>query len=157
MGTPASGAAVCMSMDVIQTRGASGRRSSNVLVVAAALGFAGCAPTAPALPRVWGSDQVGVSVLGGVATFQFLASGECYGAFGVVPAVIPSGSFALSGTYSQLIGAYPGRIDHAAVYTGAATQNTMRVSIVVPDLPQTLGPFTLAAGVAKSWPACAYP
>ena len=114
-----------------------------------------CAPTT-ADRATWGSDQASLRIADNKATVQVLASGGCYGAYGDIDAV-PSGSFALSGTYTQLLGAYPGRIQYPAEFTGTIVGNVMTLSIRVPALQQTLGPFRLSAGVTSAWSACLYP
>jgi hypothetical protein len=117
---------------------------------------AACAPTTPDSPTSWGSDQASLSIAENKATVQVLASGGCYGAYGDLDHV-PDGTFALSGTYTQLMGAYPGSIEYTAEYTGTIVGNVMTLSITVPALQQTIGPFRLTAGVAPGWSACLYP
>jgi len=68
-----------------------------------------------------------------------------------------SGSFALAGTYTQLIGAYPGSVQYESEYDGSISGSTMTLSISVPALQQTLGPFHLTAGVTSAWSPCLYP
>jgi hypothetical protein len=115
-----------------------------------------CGPTAPDRPAAWGSDQANLSIVGNKATVQVLAPGGCYGAYGNIDA-IPSGTFALSGTYTQLMGAYPGSIQYTAEYVGTIVGNVMTLSISLPALQQTIGPFRLTAGVSSVWTACLYP
>jgi hypothetical protein len=91
------------------------------------------------------------------ATVQVLAPGGCYGAYGDFDHAVPSGTFTLAGTYTQLIGAYPGSIQHTAEYAGTIVGNVMTLSISVPALQQTIGPFRLTAGVTSAWSACLYP
>ena len=121
-----------------------------------ALTGSACAPTTPDRPATWGSDQASLSIAENKATVQILASGGCYGAYGDIDHV-PSGSFALSGTYTQLMGAYPGSIQYTAEYTATVVGNVMTLSITVPELQQTIGPFGLTAGVTSAWSACRYP
>ena len=115
-----------------------------------------CAPTTPESPTSWGSDQASLSIADNKATVQILASDGCYGAYGDLDQV-PDGTFALSGTYTQLMGAYPGSIQYTAEYTGTIVGNVMTLSISVPALQQTIGPFRLTAGVTSTWSACLYP
>jgi hypothetical protein len=116
-----------------------------------------CGPTAPDRPATWGSDQASLSIAENKATVQVLAPGGCYGAYGDIDHAVASGTFALSGTYTQLMGAYPGRIQYTAEYTGTIVANVMTLSISVPALQQTIGPFRLTAGVTSAWSACLYP
>jgi hypothetical protein len=115
-----------------------------------------CAPTTPDSPTRWGSDQASLSIADNKATVQVLASGGCYGAYGDLDRV-PDGTFAISGTYTQLMGAYPGSIQYTAEYAGTIVGNVMTLSINVPALQQTIGPFRLTAGVTSAWSACLYP
>jgi hypothetical protein len=105
----------------------------------------------------WGSPEASVRITGDQATIQLMAAGGCYGSYGNIDEALPSGSFALSGSYTQLMGVYPGSIQYPAQYAGTIAGNTMTLSISVPALQQTLGPFHLAAGVTSSWSPCLYP
>lgn len=120
------------------------------------LAIGACASTGP--DRLgWGSSQVSLTVAESSATLQLLAAGGCYGSYGEIPEPIPPGSFSLPGTYTQLTGVYPGRVQYPAQYVGAVAGRHLTLTISVPGLQQTLGPFRLTYGVAKSWPACLYP
>jgi hypothetical protein len=116
-----------------------------------------CGSTAPDRLATWGSDQASLSLAENKATVQVLAPGGCYGAYGSIDHAVLSATFTLSGTYTQLIGAYPGSIQYAAEYTGTIVGNVMTLSISVPALQQTIGPFHLTAGVTSAWSACLYP
>jgi hypothetical protein len=129
------------------------RRSALVFTL---LGSA-CGPTTPDQPATWGSDQASLSVAENKATVQVLSPGGCYGAYGNIDHALLSGTFTLSGTYTQLIGAYPGSIQYRAEYAGTIVGNIMTLSISVPALQQTIGPFRLTAGVTSAWSACLYP
>jgi hypothetical protein len=109
-----------------------------------------------AAPGPWGSGAASLSVTASGATIRIRA-GECYGSYGVVGAPVPAGSFSLSGTFTQLMGAYPGKIDYAAQFTGATQGQTMTLTITVPALERTVGPFSLVHGVTTTWPQCLYP
>ena len=122
-----------------------------------ALSIAACASTEPGGPAVWGSEQASLSVAESKATLQILASGGCYGSYGEIDQPIPSGTFTLSGTYTQLMGVYPGSVQYTAQYIGTVAGRHMTLSIRVPAVEQMLGPFNLSYGVTKSWPACQYP
>jgi hypothetical protein len=115
-----------------------------------------CGPTTPDGPATWGSDQASLRIAENKATVQVLAPGGCYGAYGDIDHV-PSGTFALAGTYTQLMGVYPGSIQYSAEYAGTVVGNVMTLSISVPALQQTIGPFRLNAGVTSAWSACLYP
>ena len=117
----------------------------------------GCGSTEPDQPTTWGSEQANLSIDGNVATVKILASGGCYGSYGEIPHAIPAGTFTLPGTYTQLIGAFPGSIQYAAEYSGSIVADTMTLTISVPALQQTIGPFHLIAGVTASWSPCLYP
>ena len=116
-----------------------------------------CGSTAPDRLATWGSNQASLSLADNKATLQVLAPGGCYGAYGSFDHAVLSGTFTLSGTYTQLIGAYPGSIQYAAEYAGTIVGNVMTLSISVPALQQTIGPFHLTAGVTSAWSACLYP
>ena len=105
----------------------------------------------------WGSNEVSLTIAESSATLQILASGGCYGSYGEIDRAIPQGSFTLMGTYTQLTGVYPGSIQYTAQYVGAVAGRHMTLTINIPDLQQTLGPFSLTYGVVKTWPACLYP
>ena len=122
-----------------------------------ALTIAACASTAPDQPAVWGSSEATLTIAETGATLRILASGGCYGSYGDIEQPIPSGAFTLSGTYTQLMGAYPGRVQYPAQYIGTVAGRHMTLAITVPALQQHLGPFSLIYGVAQSWPACLYP
>jgi hypothetical protein len=132
------------------------RRVLQASLVVALMGSA-CGPTTPENPATWGSDQASLSIADNRATVQVLAAGGCYGAYGEFDHAIVSGTFTLSGTYTQLMGAYRGRNQYAAEYAGTIVGNAMTLSIDVPALQQTIGPFRLIAGVTSAWSACLYP
>jgi hypothetical protein len=70
---------------------------------------------------------------------------------------IPNGSFSIDGTYTQLTGAYPGKIEYAARYSGIVEGNRIAIAISVPALQQGFGPFQLAAGLNNAWSPCLFP
>ena len=127
-------------------------RSWYLLLAAAA-----CSSTGPDQPAVWSSDEVSLTVAESRTTLQFLASGGCYGSTGAIEQPIPSGSFTLSGTYRQLMGVYPGYADYPAEFSGVTSGQYLTLTINVPALQRTLGPFSLRSGVTRSWSACLYP
>jgi hypothetical protein len=121
------------------------------------LSNAACASTGPDQGAVWGSNEVSLTIAESTTTLQILASGGCYGSYGEIDQPIPSGTFSLTGTYTQLTGVYPGSVQYPAQYDGAVAGRHMTLTISVPTLQQTLGPLSLTHGVAKTWPACLYP
>jgi hypothetical protein len=116
-----------------------------------------CESTSPRGTAIWGSDQASVRIIDGRTEVQIIAAGGCYGSYGNIDRAVPSGTFALAGTYTQLIGAYPGSRQYSAEYDGSVVGNSMTISISVPALPQTLGPYHLTAGVTSTWSPCLYP
>ena len=116
-----------------------------------------CASTGPDQDAVWGSSQVSLTIAETTTTLQILASGGCYGSYGEIDQPIRSLTFSLTGTYTQLTGVYPGSVQYPAQYDGAIAGRHMTLTISVPTLGQTLGPFSLTHGVAQTWPACLYP
>ena len=123
-----------------------------------ALWSAACATTLPdGSTAAWGSNQASLTIAESTATIQVLASGGCYGSFGEIDQPIPLGTFTLPGTYTQLMGVYPGSAQYPAQYLGTVAGRQMTLSISVPALQQILGPFSLTLGVVKTWPVCLYP
>jgi hypothetical protein len=116
----------------------------------------------PLPPGVWGSAEASLTIREGGATLEILSepfspTGACFGRYGDVGPKIPNGRFFLPGTYTQLMGAYPGKIDYRAQYSGVVVGNTLSISIEVPGLQQSFGPFVLVQGVSSSWTPCLYP
>lgn len=117
-----------------------------------------CNPAAPDQTKQWGSDRASLTIDQNNAILHILASGGCYGSYGEFKdASKLSSTFALSGTYTELTGVFPGSRQYAAEFTGTVAKSQMTLSVSVPALQRTLGPFSLTAGVEKTWPACAYP
>src|SRR5262249_11361492 len=104
-----------------------------------------------AQPGVWGSEKASLAISKEGATLEILASGGCFGSYGEMTRPIPQGLFSIVGTYTQLTGVYPGRIQYAAQYSGVVEGNRMSITITVPALPQVFGPFPLAYGVNNAW------
>ena len=105
----------------------------------------------------WVSDQASLTITDRGTTIQVLASGGCVGSYGQVLQPIPTGRFSLPGTYTQLMGAYPGRVEYAAQYAGQWDGNQLTLKITVVTLPQPVGPFHLSSGMEPTWPPCLYP
>lgn len=112
-------------------------------------------------PGVWGSAEASLSVGPAGARLEILSAtfpmGACFGKYGDVIQGVPRGRFSLSGTFTQLIGAYPGKIQYPAQYSGLVQGDTISVTVTVPDLGQSFGPFLLVRGVTNSWTPCMYP
>ena len=108
-------------------------------------------------PGVWGSEKASLTITKAGATLEILASGGCFGSYGEMTQPIPNGLFSIAGTYTQLTGVYPGRIQYVAQYSGVVEGNRMSIAVTVPALPQILGPFQLADGVNNAWSPCLYP
>lgn len=111
----------------------------------------------PLPPGVWGSDDANLTVAGDGATLQILSSGGCYGVYGDIRRSIPDGRFDLPGIHTQLIGAYPGKISYPAQYSGTVQAGRMSMTVFVPQLGKTLGPFLLVSGIHHAWSPCLYP
>ena len=108
-------------------------------------------------PGTWGSEKASLSVTTTGATLEILASGGCFGSYGEIPQPIPNGLFSIAGTYTQLIGAYPGKLVYAAQYSGVVEGSRMSIAITVHALAQIFGPFQLSDGVNNAWAPCMYP
>jgi hypothetical protein len=108
-------------------------------------------------PGVWGSEKASLTITKDGATLEILASGGCFGSYGEMTQPIPNGLFSIAGTYTQLMGAYPGKVVYAAQYSGVVEGNRMSMAITVPALPQIFGPFQLSDGVNNAWSPCLYP
>jgi len=137
-------------------------RSTSLLLSLLALGPAACAnsPTASntgSLQGAWASDQVSLTIANNNANLEFLASGGCFGSYGQIPHAIPQAPFSIPGTYTQLIGAFPGKVDYPAQYSGQVDGTDLVLTITVPTLPLSIGPVHLTAGRKQTWPACRYP
>jgi hypothetical protein len=108
-------------------------------------------------PGVWGSDQASLTVSDSGSTLEIVTSTGCVGSYGEIDQSIPAGQFSRPGVYTQLIGAFPGKLDYAAEYSGVVEGNQMSIMVSVPALQQTMGPFTLTQGLDKTWDLCLYP
>lgn len=112
-------------------------------------------------PGTWGSAEASLSVGPAGAKLEILSlnlpTGACFGMTGEIGQKIPGGQFSLPGIFTQLIGAYPGRIDYAAQYSGVVAGNTMSLTVMIPALELTFGPYVLVRGVTNSWTPCLYP
>jgi hypothetical protein len=124
--------------------------------LALALSLSACSSTAPDEPGSWGSDQVAITIKNGVTTLEILA-GSCYGSYGELDQPILPGTFLVSGRYVQLTGVYPGKVVYPATYSGVRADNQMTITIAVPALQASFGPFLLTRRVDSGWEPCLYP
>ena len=112
-------------------------------------------------PGVWGSENASLTITKDSATLALLSltlpTGGCFGSYGEMTRPIPNGNFSIAGTFTQLMGAYPGKIEYAAGYSGVVEGNRMSITITVPALQQAFGPFLLIVGVNNAWSPCLYP
>jgi hypothetical protein len=113
-------------------------------------------PRAANLVGPWGSNQASLAVSDTGASLLIQAGG-CYGSYGEIARPLPGSTFDLGGTYTQLTGAYPGKTQYAAQFTGSVSGTQMTLTVTVPALQDAIGPFTLVRGVTTTWTACLYP
>ena len=116
-----------------------------------------CSATSPSKPDQWRSDQASLSLSDTTSTLLILASGDCVGSYGDFNGDIPSGHFDIPGTYTQLTGVYPGKIDYPAQFSGSRAASAISITVTVPALQSSFGPFTLAPGALPDWQQCLYP
>ena len=127
-----------------------------IAALSLALGFGACSTTSPSEPARWGSEQALLKVEGGSATLQIF-DGGCYGSFGSITQPIPAGSFDLPGTFTQLMGVFPGSVQYEAQFIGTAAGKRIVLTVTVPGQQRTLGPFNLTYGVGEELQNCLYP
>ena len=141
-----------------ETPNASGVHPYRSIALAVALVVAlACGATSPNTPDQWTSDAASLNITDATSTLLILASGDCFGSYGEFTGAIPTGQFALSGTFTQLGGAYPGKITYPAQFAGSKRATTISITVAVPDLHTSFGPFTLTPGTLPAWPQCLYP
>lgn len=133
------------------------RSLQRMVALALATSIAACASASPDQPGTWGSDQASLTIQDSSGTLRILASGGCYGSYGEFAQRLPAGAFTIPGTFTQLIGAYPGKLHYPAQFSGSITGSQLSLTVAVPALQQSFGPFTLTHGVSEEWPACLYP
>ena len=144
-------AALGRGVDVPTARTDRGSRNTRVV-----------SPRAGVLPPgVWGSEKASLMTKGASATVEIfslaLPPSGCFGSYGDIAQEIPNGHFSLPGTYTQLTGAYPGKMEYPAQFSGFVEGTAMTITITVSGLPQVLGPFVLTNGVTNAWEPCHYP
>jgi len=112
-------------------------------------------------PGVWGSAQASLTIAKDGATLEILSqvlpAGGCFGELGDIFGHFPSGRFVLPGTFTQLIGAYPGKLVYPAEYSGTVLGSTLTLTATVPALHKSFGPYHLVRGVTNKWTPCLYP
>ena len=113
--------------------------------------------TSSAQNGVWGSSLASLTISTSSERLVILASGGCYGSYADIGQRIPLGPFGLAGTYTQLIGAAPGKIQYDAYFTGTVSGDEMAITVSVPALRQAFGPYDLFLGVEDTWGPCLYP
>lgn len=137
-------------------------RTSRLALLAATLGTvlacsSSTSPNGLARRGEWASGQADLMIADQSAHLAILADVGCIASYGDIPQSIPSGSFDLSGTYTQVTNIFPGTVQYPAQFSGTAQADQLSISVTVPALQQTFGPFTLAYGVHESWSVCAFP
>lgn len=105
---------------------------------------------------MWGSNKASLTIKDSSATLQIL-DGNCYGAYGQIDQPFVTGHFDLPGTYTQLMGVYPGKVQYPAQYSGTVVGNQLSMTVTVPALQVTFGPFNLTFGMNSAWTPCLYP
>ena len=128
----------------------------TVLSLSLELGVAACSSTSPSEPAVWGSEQALLKVENGSGTLQIF-DGACYGSFGSISQPIPTGSFDLPGTFTQLMGVFPGSVQYDAQFSGTVSGKRIVLTVTVSAQQRTLGPFNLTYGVGEELQNCLYP
>jgi hypothetical protein len=134
-----------------------GGLSRLALALAVVLGAGACTASGPDESGRWGSGQASLTLADSGGSLHILASGGCYGSYGDFDQSLPEGAFTVPGTYTQLIGAYPGMIQYPARFSGTVGARQLSITVTVPALQGAIGPFTLTRGVTRAWPACLYP
>lgn len=137
-------------------------RKLSIFVLTALTGIAlACSDRLPTSPGTraqrgeWGSNQVSLTIKDSSATLQFHSDGGCYGAYGEIDQPIPTGRFTRPGTFTQLMGVAPGKIEYAAEYSGMVDVNQVSITATVGQ--QAFGPFSLTFGVNTTRGPCLYP
>lgn len=102
----------------------------------------------------WGSAEALLTTTETGATLDVVASG-CIGSYGDIQQRIPAGDFTLTGTFTQLMGAYPGMVVYPAQFKGSAGGDTVVITITANG--QTRGPFTVVYGRGETRSRCLYP
>jgi len=113
--------------------------------VTTVLSFACSSATAPEVVGVWGGTEASLTLTtaGGEVQYQCGAS-----TIDSAWTLSPDGVFAATGEYFAGGGPVPvgGRPPHAATYAGEVAGSTFTVTVTVPDLGATLGPYIMVRG-----------
>ena len=151
--SPMSGTTAAASQETENPRPAPVARPRNTTIVDARVD--------PLPEGVWGSPEASLSVGRTGATLEILSlnlpTGSCYGKYGNIIQHVPGGRFSLPGTFTQLTGVYPGKVQYPAAYSGILHGNTLSLTVSVPSLNMTFGPYVLVRGVTSNWTPCMYP
>ena len=126
------------------------------MVLLAACDDTGTSAGARARTGIWGASGAVIRVNNGDAMIQ-IADGGCYGSFATTHERIPGGAFTIDGTFTQLMGVAPGRVDYSAQLSGFTAGDRMWITIDVPELSRTLGPYAFVHGTGSLRSACLYP
>lgn len=110
----------------------------------------------PVQQGIWGGTDASLLVRGDGGTFQLFC------AFGSVDQPFRTdsmGRFHAAGTYTRQMGAVPpgGIPMYSGRYSGVVHGTTMSLTVFVPELGQTLGPYSLTYGVNSNLTICMVP
>ncbi|MGZ8810777.1 MAG: hypothetical protein ACXW29_06530, partial [Thermoanaerobaculia bacterium] len=128
-----------------------------------AASVAGCGDGLPTSPQnslrsgVWGSNEASLIVNDSTATLQIVAGPGCFGSYGEIGQPMPPARFTLRGTYTQLMGVSPGKVQYVAEYSGIVEGSQISITVTVPSLQQSFGPFRLTYGGNSNLVPCLFP
>lgn len=105
----------------------------------------------------WGSDSASLTVTADSANLRLLSSGGCVASYVDAANPFTSVAFVGTGVYTELIGAYPGKLTYPAQITGSRRGAVLTLTVTVPARSLVIGPLDLTRGVAHSWPNCLFP
>jgi hypothetical protein len=138
-------------------------KTSFLFLITLAAIVAGCGGRLPTSPQnslrsgVWGSNEASLIIKDSTATLQILAAPGCFGSYGEIDQPIPTARFTLRGTYTQLMGVSPGKVQYAADYSGIVEGSQISITVTVPSLQQSFGPFRLTYGGNSTLVPCLFP
>lgn len=115
------------------------------------------APLSVNAAPMWGADSANLAVTPDSAHLRYLSDNGCVATY--VDAANPAGSLSLSapGVYTQLIGAFPGKLMYPAQVNAVVNAGMVRLTVTVPALSLVIGPTDLAKGVSHVWANCNFP
>jgi hypothetical protein len=126
-----------------------------MLLLCSAVGCAATSDVDLAATGTWGGPDLSITMTTGGAIAQFVC------AHGVIPERIApdaSGNFSATGTYdferTALVVGQPASESHSARYDGQISGNTMRLSVMVLDTKQVVGPFSATLATAGPSSRC---